>query len=189
MKNKGHVEIEGHENPLVSVVVVDSRSKTNPEWVEKCLKSVREQWFKEWELVIVENTEKKLGVSAAYNLGVDNSKGKWVLFLGDDDWITKDYLFQLYNLGEEMAEKVVSVTSFQTWFNEEKAILVQKSPQGMWLREYIIENKFNENMPKWVDMDLLDRTIRQDKEMRCMTWNYGYYYRSHDGQVSGKKRL
>ena len=184
------VKVEGSENPLISVVVVDSRSKTNTNWVNKCLNSVRNQWWKEWELIIIDNTDHKYGVSQAYNIGIDNAKADWVLFLGDDDWITKDYLFSMYHLALEMdPEKVVAVTSFQTWFNEEKATLVQKSPQGMWRKSFLDENRFNEEMPKWVDMDLLDRAIRQGKEMRCLTWCYGYYYRSHDGQVSGKKRM
>lgn len=35
------------------------------------------------------------GVSSARNLGLDNARGEWIVFVDSDDWVTEDYLADL----------------------------------------------------------------------------------------------
>lgn len=41
------------------------------------------------------------GVSNARNIGLDNAKGKYVLFIDDDDWVSDSYLTNLLSIASE----------------------------------------------------------------------------------------
>lgn len=42
------------------------------------------------------------GVSAARNVGIENSKGEWVCFIDSDDWIQGEYLPKMFDEGVDM---------------------------------------------------------------------------------------
>ena len=94
------------------------------EYISECLNSLEEQDFpvSDYEVIIVLNgcdmpyrsmlqdiiTDKGYvnvrliqtdvpGVSNARNVGVDNAKGKYLLFIDDDDWVAgNDYLSSMH---------------------------------------------------------------------------------------------
>lgn len=195
MSTTDRISIEtGSTAPLVSVIVIDSRSKTNKDWVDICLQSVRIQWFKDWELIVIDNTDKKLSIGAAYNEAVKYATTDWVYFLGDDDYIQPDFLGSLYRFAiesDKMVPKLAGATSYGFVFNEktEQMGLLKKVPFGMAKREKILEYKLDEALTKHIDVDFWNRLeISKGKHnVAIMYWNYGYFYRSHDKQVSGRK--
>jgi len=87
-------------------------------YIRKALDSVRDQSFKDYELIVVcdactdntkeiaqEYTTKVLEIdkhssSAARNVALDIAKGEWVLFCDADDWYLHEFAF------EQLAEKV-----------------------------------------------------------------------------------
>ena len=38
------------------------------------------------------------GLSSARNVGIDNAKGKYIIFPDPDDWVSEDYLSFLYGM-------------------------------------------------------------------------------------------
>ena len=84
------------DNPLVSIIIA---CKNNSEYIEKCLESVKNQTYKNWELIIVDNyssdktfeianryTDKVFQIgperSTQFNFGFGKSKGALIYRIG-----------------------------------------------------------------------------------------------------------
>ncbi|MFB0518893.1 MAG: glycosyltransferase family 2 protein [Acidobacteriota bacterium] len=95
---------------MVSIIVI---SWDSIGFLGECLKSVREQTYQDWELIVVDNgsqdgsadlvrekfpearliaNSQNLGFSRAGNLGLRESRGKWVLFINPDVRLERDWL-------------------------------------------------------------------------------------------------
>lgn len=97
---------------LVSVIIPVYNAS---EYISKCIESVINQTYPNWELILIDDgsndnsleickyysskdnriitlTQKNSGPSAARNSGIAISKGKYVTFIDSDDYITKTYL-------------------------------------------------------------------------------------------------
>ena len=98
--------------PKVSVIVpVYGVEK----YLDRCVQSIVDQTYTNWELLLIDDGspdrsgemcdewkkkderirvlhKKNGGVSSARNLGLDNAKGEWVMFVDADDWIEKKCL-------------------------------------------------------------------------------------------------
>lgn len=82
-------------------------------YIDRCLKSVSEQTYKDYEVIIINDgstdksidiakkypykiiSQKNQGLSAARNRGVTEAKGEYLLFLDSDDYWEKDLLKEL----------------------------------------------------------------------------------------------
>lgn len=106
-------------NPFFSVIIPTHNAE---DWIRKCLWSIYEQTFTDYELIIVcdsctDDTEqiakkfcRELNVANPHNhrvltsdahhdgmtrnFGLDDACGKYVLFADDDDWFLHEYAFQ-----------------------------------------------------------------------------------------------
>lgn len=95
---------------MVSIIVVSWESI---KFLGECLRSVREQTYQEWELIVVDNGSqdgsadlvrdkfpearliegsRNLGFARAGNLGLQQSRGKWLLFINPDVLLERDWL-------------------------------------------------------------------------------------------------
>lgn len=184
------------EFPLVSIVVINSRMKTHPHFVRDCYNSIRNQYYPAIEPIIIENFDKTITIGKCYNKAVEQANGKYVLFLGDDDFITEDYVSTLVAMIEKLRksdENIKGITSYLTMFysngrpETEAQEQRQLTPTGMWLREFMLENKFCEYLTKLVDSEFIDRVRNEGVLLATAVHSYGYYYRSHPNQVSGFK--
>lgn len=113
-------------------IVVPLYNKLNS--IVKCIESVLEQSFKDWELIIIDDGstddsasivqtyihddrikyiyKSNGGVSSARNLGIFKSKGEWIVFLDADDYFLPDALEILY--GAVMKYKtLISTANFK----------------------------------------------------------------------------
>lgn len=52
------------------------------------------------------------GVSNARNIGLDNSNGKYIVFIDDDDYIDKNYLKELLKKNNEIGENGIVITNY-----------------------------------------------------------------------------
>lgn len=100
------------ENPLVSIIVPVFNGE---EFIEDCLKSIKNQSYKNIELIVVDdgsidNTkkivqkfecryiyQKNLGQSSALNKGWKNSNGSVLSYLSSDDILEKDCVLKIIN--------------------------------------------------------------------------------------------
>lgn len=99
------------ENLVTIIIPVYNAEK----FLERCVMSILEQTYKNWELLLIDDGspdnsgrlcddwskkdsrvkvyhKKNGGVSSARNLGLDEAKGDWIMFVDSDDWISKDCL-------------------------------------------------------------------------------------------------
>lgn len=177
------------EMPLVSVVVVNTRMRTNNEYLYACLESIRNQTYWNVEVIMVDNMSKIYTIGKCWNDGVRKAKGDWVLFVGDDDFISNDYISSLSILFPLVTNEV-HITSFLTMFRttEERTIREAREllPTGMWKRDYLLENPAVEDRVKFVDTEMMDKV--KDRRL-VLEHHYGYFYRSHQAQTSGMKAM
>lgn len=108
-------------------------------YLEKCLKSLEIQTFRDYEVVLVndgskDESEKIIqkflknkkfiyfkkengGVSSARNFGIEHATGDYITFVDADDTVTNDYLELLYNTCKE--KKVdISIGAFERNYKE-----------------------------------------------------------------------
>ncbi len=99
---------------LVSIVLVNWNGK---KWLKKCLDSLVAQTYKSVEIILVDNAstdgsleyvkkyfpkvriilnKKNLGLPKANNIGVSKSKGKYLLLINTDTWVSDDFIEKLY---------------------------------------------------------------------------------------------
>ncbi|MFS8962437.1 glycosyltransferase family 2 protein [Lactobacillus delbrueckii] len=99
-------------SPLVSVIIPVYNVE---EYLDKCLNTVIHQNYKNLEIILVDdgstdNSGDKVdewakrdnrivplhqnnqGLSAARNMGLDNSHGSWIVFIDSDDYVSENYI-------------------------------------------------------------------------------------------------
>ena len=101
--------------PFFTVIVPNYN---NSKYIHRCIKSVIDQTFHNWELIIIDNnsndnslevinsfkdkrvktiTIQNNGIIAkSRNLGINSSKGIWLCFLDSDDWWEETKLNTIY---------------------------------------------------------------------------------------------
>ena len=118
--------------PAISVVIPLFNAE---KYFAECLKSVLDQIFKDYEIIVVNDgstdgsrkiaesylekfggrlkifdNEKNFGVSAARNKGLQISRGEYIFFLDADDLILPDALENMYGLAKNFDVDVVNCT-------------------------------------------------------------------------------
>lgn len=107
MKNTDFIQ-----TPNISIIVPVYKVE---KYIKNCIDSLLSQTFHDFEILIIDDGspdnsgricdefakrdfrikvfhKENAGVSNARNLGLDNAKGKWVIFIDSDDYITNDFL-------------------------------------------------------------------------------------------------
>lgn len=69
-------------------------------------------------------TEKK-GVSNARNIGLDNSKGEYIVFIDDDDYIDRNYLEELLNKNKEIGKNGIVIANYINFEEKTQKILYE----------------------------------------------------------------
>ena len=123
-------------NPLVSIIV---RTCNRPDTLRETLISLRNQSYKNIEVVVVEDGKdttskmineefsdlniiykaagKHVGRSAVGNMGVELSHGKYINFLDDDDLFFYDHVEVLVREAVKNKYEIVYDTAFETQYN------------------------------------------------------------------------
>ena len=131
-------------NSLISVIVPVYNVS---EYLEKCFYSLKNQSYKNIEIILVDDGSKddsglicdKLlkiddrvkvihkkngGLSSARNFGMELATGDYILFVDSDDWIEYDMIEILYNLIEEYDADISVGGVLKVWDNGKKEIMM-----------------------------------------------------------------
>lgn len=111
------IELNGFaHNPLISIIT--PVYGVAPQYLEKLIQSVKQQWYVNWELILIEDAgpnpetrsylqalkdprikvrllERNGGIAAASNMAIELAKGTYAVFLDHDDEITPDALYEV----------------------------------------------------------------------------------------------
>ena len=122
--------------PEISVIVPVYQAE---KFVEKCVESVKNQTFSDWELLLVDDgctdgspalcdrfaaeddrvrvfhRKKNGGVSAARNLALEEAKGSWIAFLDADDRYEPEFLQTMYGLCREAGADTAACAHLNFW--------------------------------------------------------------------------
>lgn len=178
--------------PFFSVIVP---SHNGQDHIRKALDSVRNQTFKDYELIVVcdsctDDTEKiatdydAIIVTTnaqrdglARNDGLDVATGEWILFLDDDDWFLHEYVFQM--LSEVLGQKGEDMLFFSfIWKCKGYTEQTMENQCVMawckcYSRTFIGDTRFNDKA-FGSDVDFHHELMR--KKPTIMLWNTPMYY-------------
>lgn len=178
------IPVEERVTPLLSFIVVDSRSDVHPDWVEQCIHSLQNLEFQDYEVVVVNNLGRPMTIGKAFNEGVKAAKGRWCVFVGDDDLVEADYasvLARFIKYAEENNPKIVNVATYMTAFEEETGhhIFLSRQSTGAFPREYLLKYPFNETLLKGIDREYIEEVQKRNDLLLIVKYYCGYYYRRH----------
>lgn len=165
---------------LVSVIIINSRFDKHPDWVQTARDSVHKQTV-ECELIEIDNIGRKKTIGQCWNEGVRKAKYNYISFLGDDDWLARDYLSVLVQYAIA-AENCVCWTTYMTAYDENSKLLspIQRICTGMWKKEYLLKYPFNEKLTSGVDREYIEETVKRNDTYLIVSHYFGYYYRKHN---------
>ena len=146
---------------LISVII---QAYQVEQYLEKCIRSVTAQTYKELEVIIIykgsdnyfynllslcKNLDSRIkvikqedkGLVNGRKLGAGCASGEYILHIDGDDWMEKDYIENLVHASEEGRFDVVCAGHWVTYPNEEK-IVYNKIPAGQYLTKKIIDKLF-----------------------------------------------
>lgn len=202
--------------PLISVIVPVYNAEST---LRQCVDSILSQEFEDFELLLIDDGSKdgspaicdeyaskdwrvkafhkqNGGVSSARNLGIEQAKGEWVVFVDSDDYISKNYLNGLPNCDADLALMQYHLFKADGWHQsiehlkglppriEESEIpkvlnlyltdMMFRCPTAMVFRRKLIGDiRFDTKMKVGEDTHFVHRYLERITSINCY---YCYYY-------------
>lgn len=181
--------------PKFSVIVPAYNSE---KYISKGLQSIKDQTFKDYELIVVCDScaDKTREIAESFgaityevgfhqdgqtrNVGLDHATGEWVLFMDDDDWFLHEYAFDMINT--MLATKPMDILMFSSiWKN---AGYARSTPEFFlvavwtkcWRREFIGNTRFSD-VKYTSDLDFHNAMLA--KKPKISIWDMPFYYHNH----------
>ncbi len=210
-------------NPTISIICPIYNVEN---YLCRCIDSVLNQSFVDFELLLIDDGsqdnsglicdryatkdsrikvfhKQNGGVSSARNLGLDNARGEWIVFLDADDWVSSDFLtfdtksdadiiqksyIKVFESQQTATSVLVSDTKFKNRENFLK-FYVQKRTNALWdkifKRSLIACNRFNENVSIGEDF-LFQLSLLKDIGTYHLSQVGCYYYVIRESSAMGK---
>ncbi len=144
--------------PAISVIVPVYKAEN---YLEKCVRSILDQTFTDFELLLVEDGspdnsaalcdayavedqrvrvfhKKNGGVSSARNLGMAEAEGTYIAFADSDDWMEPEELETLYNLVTKYGADSAGCAHNNVSFGSDAQAEVSALPAGVYGKEEIM---------------------------------------------------
>ena len=180
-------------------------------WIRKCLDSIRQQSFKDYELIVVcdactDDTEKiareyadtvlvvdnhKDGLTR--NSGLDIAKGEYIVFVDSDDWLLHEYVLDILNR-KIIAESYPDVIAFSFIIKNYMYAYPKGNGGGYWTgaptkcykRDFVSDTRFADES---LDSDVGFTTRILAKNPRIVDWDMPLYYYNYlrDGSYESKR--
>lgn len=147
-------------------------------YIEKCILSVKNQSFKDFECILVDDEspdnsyalaektiegdnrfriirQKNKGLGGARNTGIENAQGKYICFLDSDDWWERDFLKTMYEQITNTAADIV-VCRYKNITIDGKTESVSRQPKkGQYTDETFLLRTFFKYPSVWNKLFLL----------------------------------
>jgi glycosyltransferase involved in cell wall biosynthesis len=213
---------ESISEELISVVIP---SYNHAKYLSRAIESVLTQSYRNFEIVVVDdgssdNTRQvaesfsqvkyvyqhNQGLSAARNTGIDNSAGKYLLFLDADDWLTVDTLTKNYKLIKEhpdaafvsgghikisdngdIIEEVKDVVTENHYLNLLQGNYIGMHATVLYARWIFDEFRYDTSLRACEDYDLYMKIARKYPVLHHP--DVVAYYRIHGNNMSGNTDL
>lgn len=140
-------------------------------FIEKCIKSIKNQTFKDFEIILVNDGssdnsgqicdelakndnrikvihQENLGVSEARNRGINASKGEYICFIDCDDYIKVNYLEELYNSCVDNNVRI-SICAIESIDDLGKVISLREMKEGRYYSDIALEELFQFRNLNW----------------------------------------
>lgn len=184
------------EKDLISIIV--PIYKVREDFLRQCVGSIVSQTYNSLEIILVDDGspdncgficdelaqkdsrikvvhKENGGLSAARNTGVDNSTGRWIMFVDGDDWISPNMCESMYNVAVRdnvqlvmcgMVKEYGSTSEPYTYYLKEK---VYRGNDCKWLQEQLLN--FNGNIATaycklFLREFLINEGINHDPDLR-----------------------
>lgn len=118
---------------LVSIIIPVFNAE---KYIERCVESLEYQTYRNIQIILVNDgstdqtkkiceslvdkdnriillNKKNEGVSVARNIGLEHAKGEYITFLDSDDWVEKDYIYEMYQGFENEKVDIVCCNYFE----------------------------------------------------------------------------
>jgi len=156
-------------------------------YILKCLGSIQEQTFKNFDLVLVDDcgqdgsialatsflegtsidyqvihNPKNLGIAGARNAGLDAAKGEYVLFIDPDDWIEPAMLETLYRAASSEHADIATCGGREIWEKNGTTGHITIPGKGIYTPEAYLELLFNWKATAYFWLRLFKRELFDD---------------------------
>jgi glycosyltransferase involved in cell wall biosynthesis len=138
--------------------------------------SVKSQYYPV-KLIVIDNTELRHTIGKCWNEAAKMADTKWVLLLGDDDWLSKDYTYCLHKFAEEHPDFDNISTGF-IHFNDMNQIQHKlQQVTGLFNREYLLKYPFNEKLERGVDREYVEEAQKRGIRSAHLMYHQGCFVR------------
>ncbi|MBQ8209673.1 MAG: glycosyltransferase [Clostridia bacterium] len=141
--------------PLISIIIpIYNTAK----YLSKCIDSLLDQSYKNTEIILVNDGstdesgkicdeyaalhknikvihKANAGVSQARNTGIENATGDYLCFVDGDDYVTSNYIGDMFDVAKKEAVDIVTCNQIKIWDDGRKIELFENNMQ---LNEYFI---------------------------------------------------
>lgn len=199
---------------LISIII--PVYKVNKEYLRTCFNSLLNQTYSNIEIIVIDDGSKdecsdicdeyalknqhfnvihkdNEGVSAARNYALDLVKGKYVAFIDSDDYISNDYITNLYQMIKASDSDIVCSGHTKVFVNSQEKHLaydynnkfnmdVIGTVWGKLYRKSLINNqRFRVELSRCEDIEFNLRVFENAKY--CYYDAYDYYYRINENSA------
>lgn len=184
------------QSPLVSILLL---SMNHERFIEKCILSLKEQTYKNIEIIYLDNASsdktfelgKKLlkeagiayntfsnkeskGISKNLNFLLSQSKGAFICPLSSDDWITEDSIKQKVNFLNNAQQYGMVYSSCYFYFNDkriEKDARERKNLKGGWILKDLLRSNCIIGIGCLIKRNVFEDVGRWDEDSPIEDWD------------------
>lgn len=167
---------------LISVIIPVYNVET---YIKKCINSVLDQTYNDFEIILIDDfspdrsielakdilenqsripykiisKEKNEGLSAARNTGIENSNGKYLLFIDSDDWIEKETVQKLSETLKATEAGMIVFRIREVYDDDTNSNILGSLPPGILTGKQALIKLFKDEFPAHICKILFSKSL------------------------------